>query len=163
MSIGYLSSNGMNTVFSQWADADPNINQYGYGQLYNENGEPKAKQKYPGVWINPVQTNVNLYNLIRTYQVLIYDVTYDDGTPEVTNQNKVISDCEEIAFRLVRFLRDKSDIFDITGTPTITPFTDRFLDDVSGVILNVDIEFNAESSYCEDPDYNSFNIKNNEI
>jgi hypothetical protein len=162
MSIGYLSSNGMNVVFNQWADADPNINQYGYGQLYNENGEPKAKQKYPGVWINPVQTTVGDYNLIRGYQILIYDAPYADGTEDFTNQNKVISDCEEIAFRLVRFLKDKSDIFYVSGTPTITPFTDRFLDDVSGVILTVDIEFNAESSNCEDPDY-SFNIKNNDI
>jgi hypothetical protein len=42
------------------------------------------------------------------------------------------------------------------------PFNDRFLDDVSGVILTVDVDFNAESSDCEDPDY-SFNIKSNDI
>jgi hypothetical protein len=79
-----------------------------------------------------------------------------------SNQNKLISDCEEIAFRLVRFLRDKSELFTINGIPNIVPFSDRFLDDVSGVILTVDIEFNAESSDCNDPDYN-FNIKSNDI
>jgi hypothetical protein len=79
-----------------------------------------------------------------------------------SNQNKVVSDCEEIAFRLVRFLRLKSDLFTISTTPSITPFNDRFLDDVSGVILTVDVDFNAESADCEDPDYD-FNIKSNDI
>ena len=161
MSIGYLSQNGMNTVFSQWSQVDPNINQYGFGQLYNENGEPKVKQTYPGMWVNPTNTTVNDYALTRSYQVLIYDLVFIAADGE-SNQNKVISDCEEIAFRLVRFLRLKSDIFTINTSPTIVPFNDRFLDDVSGVILNVDIEFNAESSDCEDPDYN-FNIKSNDI
>ena len=161
MSIGYLSQNGMDVVFSQWAEADPNINQYGFGQLYNENGEPKAKQVYPGMWVNPTQTTINQWSLVRSYQVLIYDLTFTAADGQ-SNQNKVVSDCEEIAFRLVRFLRLKSDLFTISAVPNIVPFNDRFLDDVSGVILNVDVEFNAESSDCEDPDYN-FNIKSNDI
>jgi len=161
MSIGYLSQNGMDKVFSQWSQADPNINQYGFGQLYNENGEPKTKQVYPGMWVNPTSTAVNQYALTRSYQILIYDLVFISAAGE-SNQNKVVSDCEEIAFRLVRFLRLKSDLFTISNTPTITPFNDRFLDDVSGVILSVDVEFNAESSDCEDPDYN-FNIKSNDI
>lgn len=159
--IGYLSQNGMDQVFSQWSSVDPNINQYGFGQLYNENGEPKAKQVYPGLWCNPTQTLVGEYSLTRSYQILIYDLVFiaADG---VSNQNKVVSDCEEIAFRLIRFLRLRSDIFTLSTTPTIVPFNDRFLDDVSGVILTVDVDFNAESSDCEDPDYN-FNIKSNDI
>ena len=159
--IAYLSQNGMNQVFSQWSDIDPNISQYGFGQLYNENGEPKAKQKYPGMWVNPTNTFVGEYTLTRSYQILIYDLVFISAEGE-SNQNKLISDCEEIAFRLVRFLRLRSDIFTINTTPTIVPFSDRFLDDVSGVILTVDVEFNAESSDCEDPDYN-FNIKSNDI
>lgn len=161
MSIGYLSQNGVNQMFSQWCAADPNVNQYGFGQLYNENGEPKVKQVYPGLWANPTNTSVNEYALTRSYQILIYDLVFVAADGE-SNQNKLISDCEEIAFRLVRFLRLKSDLFTINGTPTVVPFTDRFLDDVSGVILTVDVDFNAESADCEDPDYN-FNIKSNDI
>jgi len=161
MGIGYLSQNGMDSVFSQWSGVDPNINNYGFGQLYNENGEPKAKQIYPALWVNPTQTTVNDYSLTRSYQILIYDLVFVSAAGE-SNQNKVISDCEEIAFRLVRFLRLKSDLFTISTTPTIVPFNDRFLDDVSGVILTVDVDFNAESSDCEDPDYD-FNIKSNDI
>lgn len=159
--IGYLSSEGVNLLFNQWSQLDPNIKNYGFGQLYNENGEPKAKQLYPAIWVNPTSTNVGEYSLVRTYQILIYDLTFisDSG---IGNQNGVISDMEEIAFRLVRFLRLKSDLFNVSGNPTLSPFNDRFLDDVSGVILNVSIEFNAESSDCEDPDYD-FDITQNNI
>lgn len=160
--IGYLSSNGMNKVFEQWATADPNINQYGFGQLYNENGQPKAEQIYAGVWVNPVRTDATSeWAIQRTYEVLIYDLVYlaSDGT---SNQNKVVSDCEEIAFRLIRFLRHKSDVFEVAGVPSIQPFSDKWLDSVSGVIINLTLNFNGESSDCEDPDY-SFSIKTNDI
>jgi hypothetical protein len=153
--IGYLSMNGTNKMFNQWADADPNVNSYGFGQLYNQNGEPKVSQKYVGMWVQPISTTPEEYILIRNFQILIYDVTYD-------NVNLVISDCEEIALRLIRFLKNKSDIFNISGTPNIQPFTDRFLDDVSGVIIDLSIEFNGESAICDDPDY-SFIIKSNMI
>jgi hypothetical protein len=160
MSIGYLSQNGVNKMFGQFSEADPNLNQYGFGQLYNQNGEPKVDQKYKGMWVNPVQSFVNEYTVDRTYQILIYDVVYEDD--DGTSQNKIISDCEEIAFRLIRFLRNKSDIFDLTQSPTVQPFTDRFLDNVSGVIIDITIEFNGESAICEDPNYD-FNITQNNL
>jgi len=157
----YLSQNGFNNVLNQWTTSDPNLNQYGFGQLYNQNGEPKVKQVYPGLWCNPVNTQVGEYSLTRNYQILIYDLIFLDEAGE-SNQNKIISDCEEIAFRLIRYLRNKSDIFDVITNPTVQPFSDRWLDSVSGVILTIGIEFNGESSECEDPDYN-FNIKSNDI
>lgn len=158
--IEYLSQNGMNKVFELFVQSDPNLTQYGFGQVYNQNGEPRASQLYPGLWCNPVSTVYfnNQYTLNRTYQILIYDILTGDRS----NENSVISDCEEIAFRLCRFLTKKSDVFMIYGDPVITPFTDKFLDDVSGVIIDVVVEFNGESSDCEDPRYD-FLIKYNNI
>lgn len=153
--IGYLSQNSVEELFRQWSEYDPNIQSYGFGELYNQNGEPKVEQKYPGFWAQPLNTQVEEYVLVRNYQILIYDLQFD-------NTNLVISDCEEIAFRLIRFLKGRSDIFYISGTPTVSPFVDRFLDDVAGVIIDLSIEFNAESSDCEDPDYN-FIFKQNNI
>jgi hypothetical protein len=154
MSLSYLSAKGMELVFKQWAETDPNIQSNGYGQLYNQNGEPKVEQKYPGVWVNPVSTSVDEWVITRSYQILIYDLPFD-------NENDVISDCEEWAFRLIRFLKKADEVFNVVLTPTIQPFNDRFFDDVSGVILNVDIEFNAQSSDCLDPQYVFDIIKNN--
>lgn len=163
MSISYLSQNGMNAVFNQWAVADPNITQYGFGQLYNENGQPRVKQIYAGMWVNPTITQMlSDWAIQRNYEILLYDLVFVDSVTEESNQNKIISDCEEIAFRLIRFLKHKSDVFDIIGNPTVQPFSDKWLDSVSGVIINLSLQFNAESADCEDPDY-SFTIKTNDI
>lgn len=150
----------MNKVFSQFVAADPNLTQYGFGQLYNQNGIVKTEQRYPGMWVNPVKTEYQneQYTINRTYQILIYDILASDRS----NENQVISDCEELAFRLCRFLMNKSDTFLILGTPVITPFSDKFLDDVSGQIIDVVVQFNGESSDCNDPDY-SFDIKYNDL
>lgn len=162
MSVGYLSQNGFNKVLEQFASYDPNLNQYGFGQLYNENGKPKVEQVYAGLWVNPTQTLVTSDSAIqRNYEILIYDLVFTSEAGE-SNQNKVVSDCEEIAFRLIRFLKNKSDVFDVLATPTISPFSDRWLDAVSGVIVNLSLVFNAEYTTCEDPDY-TFDIKTNEI
>lgn len=150
--MDYLSQVGVERMFRQWSEDDPNIESFGFGQLYNQNGEPKTKQKYFGMWVNPVDTEVNENTLDRSYEILIYDLIFDSD--HGSNQNKVISDCEEIALRLIRFLKAKYEIFDITETPLIQPFVDKFLDDVSGVIINVTIEFNAQSHICDDPEYN---------
>lgn len=159
MSLSYLSAQGMNQVFEQFAEADPNIESYGYGQLYDQNGEPKVKQKYVGMWVQPIQTVVDEYVVTRQYQILIYDVVYDNETGD--NQNNVISDCEEFAFRLIRFLRKADEVFNINTQPTVQPFTDRFFDNVSGVIITVDVEFNGVSANCTDPQYVFDIIKNN--
>lgn len=158
MSVGYLSLKGMEKVFQQWATSDPNIEQFGYGNIFDQNGKPKIEQKYPGCYVQPILTSIVGNTVIRNYEIIIYDLPFESSD----NENDVVSDCEEYAFRLNRFLLTKSDIFNVNGTPTITPFRDRFLDDVSGVLMLISIEFNGDLDECNDPDY-SFGINENEI
>jgi hypothetical protein len=162
--MNYLSQNGFNKVLEQWSTFDPNIQSYGWGQLYDNGGNAKVDQNYPGVWVQPT-SSVYAGNIInRSYQILIYDVPFQSEGGD-TNQNAIISDMEEIAFRLIRFIKanaDDSNVFDILDAPTISPFTDRFLDDVAGVIIDLTIQFNGQLSDCMDPDY-MFPIKYNII
>jgi len=162
MAIGFLSQTGFEQIMQQFASYDPNITQFGFGELWRENGEIKAAQVYPGMWVTPQQTQfLSDFAISRQYQILIYDLIFTNSSGQ-SNQNSIISDCEEIAFRLCRFLKSKSDIFDVEGLPTIQPFSDKWLDGVSGVTLTVSLVFNFQSSECDDPDY-SFAIKYNEI
>jgi hypothetical protein len=158
----YLSQKGMSQVFADWASADPNINQFGYGQFFNENGEPKVKQVYPGAWVNPQSTEpLSDYAFTRRYQVLIYDLVFLDNLGN-SNQNDVVSDCEELAFRLVRYLKETAgEIIDLRSW-SLQPLSDRWLDKVSGVILDLTVEFNFQFSNCDDPTY-GFPIKYNEV
>jgi hypothetical protein len=156
--IGYLSSKGMQKVFQDWAEADPNIKQFGYGNFYDQNGKIKIEQKYPGMYVQPINSIIDGNTIRRSYQIIIYDVPFES----VENENDIVSDCEEYAFRLNRFLSNKSDTFLVFGQPVITPFRDKFLDDVSGVMIDITIEFNGDLNDCNDPDY-LFNINENNI
>ena len=158
--MNYLSLNGISKVFEDFTEYDPNLMSFGFGQLYNQNGEPKVKQLYPGLWVNPTSmTGDGLYQINRSFQILIYDLKFDNDSG--TNENKTISDCEEYGYRFIRFCRSKSEVFDVT-TWSMTPFNDKFVDDVCGVIIDITLSFNGESSDCEDPDYN-FSIKYNDL
>lgn len=156
--LGYLSLKGMERVFEGWASSDPNISQFGYGNFFDQNGKIKVEQKYPGCYVQPVSTTVVGNTVLRNYEIIFYDLPFESAD----NENDVVSDCEEYAFRLNRFLLTKSDIFNVSGSPIITPFRDRFLDDVSGVLMNITIEFNGDLDECNDPDY-SFGINQNDI
>lgn len=159
MAIGYLSLKGMQKVFEQWAAADANIQgHFGYGHLFDINGNIKIDQKYPGCFVQPLSTTVIKNTVVRNYQIVFYDLVFE--TPN--NENDIISDCEEYALRLNRFLINKSDIFYTVGSPTITNFHEKFLDGVAGVTMDVQIEFNGDLDDCNDPDY-SFNIQQNNI
>ena len=159
--MNYLSQTSFELTLQSWAEIDPTIESFGFGQLYNQLGEPKPKQKYKGMWVNPVQTSINDYTIVRTYQVLIYDLVWE-VSPGETNQNSVVSDCEEISFRFVRFLKNFTDDFNVI-TAQVTPFSDKWLDDVSGVLIDIQIEFNGESAICDDPDYSAVEIKYNKV
>jgi hypothetical protein len=159
--MNYLSQTSFELTLQSWAQIDPQIESFGFGQLYNQMGEPKPEQKYKGMWVNPTQTEVNEWTIVRSYQVIIYDLVFE-VSPGKTNQNSVVSDCEEIAFRFVRFLRNFTDDFNIQAA-TIQPFSDKWLDNVSGVLLDIRVEFNFESADCKDPDYSDVKIKYNEV
>lgn len=159
--IGYLSQEGVRLLFKQWSEADPNIESYGWGQLYDSNGDVRSEQRYNAMFVQPINTSVDDWVIRRTYQILIYGLVFQNEKGE-TNQSRLISDCEEIAFRLIRFLKKGDEVFNVIQPPIISPFSDKFLDDVSGVMIDIEIEFNAESSNCLDPEY-AFDIIKNEI
>ena len=77
--MNYLSLNGIETILSQFVSADANLKQFGFGQLYNQSGEPKVNQVYPGLWAQlTTSTTQGDYQINRTFQILIYDVPFDN-------------------------------------------------------------------------------------
>ena len=53
--------------------------------------------------------------------------------------------------RFTRWLMNANDEIDIVQSPIITPFTDKFLDDVAGVMVDFVIQFNGNNDECGDP------------
>lgn len=143
----YFSQISIRKLFNDYVANEVNLKSYYFGQPYDINGQPTIQQKYPGMLVTPQETIVSEHILQRNYQILIYDIL----DFEKSNEIEVMSDCDEFALRLIRFLQYRSEGFYAFGQPTITPFVDKFLDDVAGVILDVQIEFNNQSEDCSDP------------
>lgn len=149
---GYLSLKGVELAFKKWKESDPNLKGYGFGQIFNQNGQPKQEQVYPQMWVSPGQQqpiigNQGMLTINRTFQILFFDIKLADGS----NENQVISDCEEFAMRFIRWIMNANDEIDVVQSPIITPFTDKFLDDVAGVMVDFVIQFNGNNDECDDP------------
>ena len=143
----YFSTNSIKKLFQDYVTNEVNLKSYIFGQPFNQNGEPIFKQVYPGLLVTPLSTIASEYALTRQYEVVFYDILDEDKL----NLIDVQSDCEEFALRLIKFLRNFSSDFELIGDPNISFFVDRFLDDVSGVILTVSINSNADSNECDTP------------
>lgn len=149
----YLSLKGVKIALQKWSQSDPNIKAYGFGQIYDINGQPKTEQLYPQMWVSPQQsqpvlTANGMHVVNRSMQILFFDTKLADNT----NELQVISDSEELAFRFIRWLMNSNDPeINLLQNPTITPFTDKFLDDVAGVMVDFIVEFNGSNDYCSDP------------
>ena len=150
--MSYLTQKQMNRIFENWADNDPNIQQFGWGALYNQAGIPTIEQVYPGLYVVPGQEALDSKSLTRKYQIFIYDLVWEqDGGSNIAT---VHSEATEIMHRLRRWLDDdaQADYFELADIKTITdPFRDKWLDDVAGVTATFELVVNTNSS-CADPD-----------
>lgn len=142
----YFSTNSVKRFFAQYVQNEVNLKGYYFGQPFDINGQTTVEQLYPGMLVTPINSQALQYTINRTYQITIYDIL----NFEKSNEIEIISDCEEYAFRLIRYITANHDYFSIVGVPTISPFVDKFLDDVAGVIIDIVIEFNGESNECLD-------------
>lgn len=153
MAYDYLSLKGIETALRKYSQSDPNIKSFGFGQLFDVNGKIKTEQLYPQMWVSPINSQPvisqnGFITVNRTFEVLFYDIRLADGTNEI----QVVSDCEELGMRFLRWLMTANDPeINVISSPTITPFTEKFLDDVAGVTYNMVIEFSANADDCDDP------------
>lgn|SRR5574343_815120 len=158
--MNYLSLNTIEKLFEDWADNDPNIASFGFGNPFTINGEPKASQKYPGMWVNCYRTTflnnqqTNTSTEVHEFEILFYDLKHD-------NENSIRSDCNEYAARFIRWVGHYSNDMGYSGNPTTEPFWDKWLDDVAGVRLTMTIAVNGDSNYCDDPDNAASHYGNN--
>lgn len=145
--INYISLEGIDKLFNEWATNDPNIKgHYGFGQPFEVDGKPKMDQRYPQMFVIPGTTTLTNVTT-REYQIMFYDIKTSDNS----NFIHVISDCGEYAARFWRWLLHYSEDITVVQPPTYTYLNDRFLDDVAGVIMNITIQTSGDINYCNDP------------
>ncbi len=142
------SLNQLIKIFSDFADSHLQINSFGFGEVYEANGNPKVTGNTPTLWIFPTQATPLENTTIYSFDVRCWDLV----TKGEENENDVLSDCQQTLFDFIQFIKH-NEIFDInlSGDPSMTPFTEQLADDVTGWECSIDIEVNSINSDCMIP------------
>ena len=122
----------------------------GYGNISDisvpDNEEPP---NYPYVFLNPIDCNlergafeVNL-NLIAMTQV------FDTETDELSGQDLMIQILSDIISKYTNTTDDP--LFDIITPVSVTPFKERFSDDVVGATAALTIRYGKSIEGCDTP------------
>lgn len=142
------SLNQLIKIFSDFADSHLQINSFGFGEVFEANGNPKVTGNTPTLWVFPTQATPLENTTIYSFDVRCWDLV----TKGEENENDVLSDCQQTLFDFIQFIKH-NDIFDInvSGDPSLTPFTEQLADDVTGWECSIDIEVNSINSDCMIP------------
>jgi len=136
------------------------INQVGYGNLSDLNTpEDEEPPLYPYAFINPVSISQSNNIGSLSINLIMMTQTYENETSELTQQSNCIKYINDVISHINMNLVNPDVEF---VTPfTITPFKERFSDDVVGATANITINFSSlfndcDSAFLRPP--NSFSI-----
>ena len=126
------------------------VNQVGYGNLSDLNTpEDEEPPLYPYAFINPVSISHNGITGTLSVNLIVMTQAYDTTTDELMHQ----SNCTEYLLQVISHINmnlDNPDIEIITPF-TITPFKERFSDDVVGATANISIVYPSLLNDCTPP------------
>jgi len=88
------SLNQLIKIFSDFADSHLQINSFGFGEVYEANGNPKVTGNTPTLWIFPTQATPLENTTIYSFDVRCWDLV----TKGEENENDVLSDCQQTLF-----------------------------------------------------------------
>ena len=156
-----FSINQIHKKFSDFATAHLQINSYGFGDL-SEIGQSVAAYTvnkdngtnnitYPSMWVTPQPSSIERHFLRLNFMCLFYDLVNQNED----NSIEVISDTLQMANDFIQYLRTTTneDNFDIDNEYTfqLTPFKDRFNDDVTGWQLDLQLNIINLNDSCNLP------------
>ena len=145
-----LTINQDKELFSQFAIKHKGINSFYFGD--ESEADTNVKIVYP--FLNVILQNSTLSKGIvtRNYLCIVSDLVNED----LSNIDHVISDTEQICFDLPNYLRAVSNsgligAFKVNDTVTLTDFTERNDDDVSGHFFDLSISSPQGANSCNLP------------
>jgi hypothetical protein len=141
------SLNQLIKIFNDFADSHLQINSFGFGEIWEANGNPKTTGNTPTLWVFPIQSTINDNTIVFSFD----DRCWDLVTKGEANENDVLSDTHQILVDFVNYIKNSSFEYITSGSPSCTPFTEQLADDVTGWQCSIDIEVNKIDSDCQIP------------
>lgn len=137
------------TTFNNFANAHHQINSFGVGELW-ELTEKNGDRIYPIMWTVIDPSSVNENELVENYTFVFADLV----RPDESNEQDVLSDQKQSALDFISFLRFSSSVSDdvvLVKTSSMTPFTEKFEDNLAGWIVTIQLKQSFFYNYCDAP------------
>lgn len=120
---------------------------FGYGDISDINTpEDLEAPDYPYVFLNPVSVVGDKRSKRFNMNLIIMEITYDKQTNIYETQDLCITLLNEI----LSYINDDTPReYNIITPYTITPFKERFSDDVVGITANLTFEYQEGLNNCD--------------
>jgi hypothetical protein len=129
------------------------INSYGYGEIGSINPQNQKDVIFPQLWVQAINTQVVLGksngNDQRRFILYCYDLTRQDED----NRISVWNTTELILIDVCRLVQYNSNGYKLVNNPILTPFEDRFSDNVRGYMCELVISTPEITGTCFIPGY----------
>ena len=126
------------------------VKTYGYGNISDisvpDNEEPAD---YPYVFLNPVNVSLDRQQFVVTLNMIAMTQVKDSEDKELAGQDLCINIIADIISQFTN-TTDYS-LFDIQTPTLITPFKERFQDDVVGATASLTIVYGKPIDGCDVP------------
>lgn len=140
--------NNIIQYFSDFATNHLQLNDFGFGNIFELNGEIKPGLNYNLLWVVPIDSLTTEQTKQRRFLILVLGLVKKD----FSNRDEVWSDTEQILDDLIKKLRIEEEYFDLVGDPLLTPVSEKHGDWVTGWQSEIVIETEFNSQPCDIPE-----------
>ncbi len=131
-------------------NAHPFIQTYGYGSISDiAKPDDEKAPNYPYAFINPVSTNVTQHQFEATFNLIVMTQVKDKEDDELFGQSNCMKYINDILSQFV--LTSNDPLMNVTFPVNMTPFKERFQDDVVGATALLTIRYGQAMSVCDSP------------
>lgn len=145
-----MTLNNIIGLFQNIASAHYRIEGFGFGNLFEINGDIKPGITYPMLWVVPVDSTTTENTQQRRFLILVASLVKKDQT----NRDEVWSECEQTLNDVIKILKNESDDYELLGDPIMEPVTEEHGDWVTGWQAQITIQTNFNNNYCDIPSAN---------
>lgn len=137
-----MTYNNILTRFEELQIANPFLKRFGYGDVTQIDAIIPENIEYPFMWCIPQNMEIDDHTIKYTFRVLIFDQDSMDDS----HQREILSDmlrvCQDI---ISNFRSTTQDDVEVDTPIQCLPFTERFVDYVSGWYFDINIIATAPS------------------
>ncbi len=126
------------------------IQQFGYGDLSDiAVPEDQEAPDYPYMFVNPIDVSRNVGSTEFNCNLIIMTQVEDIENAEILGQSRCMNYLEDIISQFTNTA--EYPLYSVVVPFTITPFKERFQDDVVGITANLTIQVASAISACDKP------------